>query len=36
MEYVEAASHPEVSISNAEFHVIGPLWTGNKTLANRD
>jgi len=30
MEYVEAASILKSQLSNAEFHVIGPLWGGNK------
>ena len=30
MEYVEAASILRNQYPNAEFHVIGPLWTGNK------
>jgi glycosyltransferase involved in cell wall biosynthesis len=30
MEYVEAASILRSQYPNAEFHVIGPLWTGNK------
>jgi len=30
MEYVEAASQLKQQFPNAEFHVIGPLWTGNK------
>ena len=30
MEYVEAASILKPQFPNAEFHVIGPLWTGNK------
>jgi glycosyltransferase involved in cell wall biosynthesis len=29
MEYVEAASIIKDKFPNAEFHVIGPLWTGN-------
>ena len=29
MEYVEAASLLKPQFPNAEFHVIGPLWTGN-------
>ena len=30
MEYVEAASILRSQLPGAEFHVIGPLWTGNK------
>jgi glycosyltransferase involved in cell wall biosynthesis len=30
LEYVEAASLLLKNYSNAEFHVIGPLWSGNK------
>src|SRR5258705_10634426 len=30
MEYVEAASILKPKFPQAEFHVIGPLWTGNK------
>jgi glycosyltransferase involved in cell wall biosynthesis len=30
MEYVEAASILKPQFPNAEFHVIGPLWTANK------
>jgi glycosyltransferase involved in cell wall biosynthesis len=30
MEYVEAASILKDQFPNAEFHIIGPLWTGNK------
>jgi len=30
MEYVEAASILRSQVPNAEFHVIGPLWGGNK------
>jgi glycosyltransferase involved in cell wall biosynthesis len=30
IEYVEAASIIKDKFPNAEFHVIGPLWTGNK------
>jgi glycosyltransferase involved in cell wall biosynthesis len=30
MEYVEAASIIKKSFPNAEFHIVGPLWTGNK------
>jgi glycosyltransferase involved in cell wall biosynthesis len=30
MEYVEAASIVREKFTNAEFHIIGPLWTGNK------
>ena len=30
LEYVEAASTIRKKIPNAEFHVIGPLWTNNK------
>ena len=30
MEYVEAASIIKQQFPNAEFHIIGPLWTGNK------
>jgi glycosyltransferase involved in cell wall biosynthesis len=30
VEYVEAASIIREEQSNAEFHVIGPLWSGNK------
>ncbi len=30
MEYVEAASILKPQFPKAEFHVIGPLWTGNK------
>lgn len=30
MEYVEAASILKDHFSNAEFHIVGPLWTGNK------
>lgn len=30
MEYVQAASILKDQYPNAEFHVIGPLWTGNK------
>ena len=30
MEYVEAASRLKEKYPQAEFHVIGPLWTGNK------
>ena len=30
MEYVEAASVLKARYPQAEFHVIGPLWTGNK------
>lgn len=30
MEYVEAASIVKAQFPHAEFHIIGPLWTGNK------
>lgn len=30
MEYVEAASILKLQIPTAEFHIVGPLWTGNK------
>lgn len=30
MEYVEAASLLKEHYPNAEFHIVGPLWTGNK------
>lgn len=30
MEYVEAASILKEKYPNAEFHIIGPLWAGNK------
>jgi glycosyltransferase involved in cell wall biosynthesis len=30
MEYVEAAAIIKKSFPNAEFHIVGPLWTGNK------
>jgi glycosyltransferase involved in cell wall biosynthesis len=30
MEYVQAASILKKQFPHAEFHVIGPLWTGNK------
>ena len=30
MEYVEAASIIKKEFPNAEFHIIGPLWKGNK------
>jgi glycosyltransferase involved in cell wall biosynthesis len=30
MEYVEAASILKSQIPSAEFHIVGPLWTGNK------
>ncbi len=30
MEYVEAASILKDNFPNAEFHIVGPLWTGNK------
>lgn len=30
MEYVEAASILKSQIPTAEFHIVGPLWTGNK------
>ena len=30
MEYVEAASLLKDKYPDAEFHIIGPLWTGNK------
>jgi len=30
MEYVEAASLLKERFPNAEFHIVGPLWTGNK------
>jgi glycosyltransferase involved in cell wall biosynthesis len=30
MEYVEAASMIKEKFPKAEFHIIGPLWTGNK------
>lgn len=30
MEYVEAASIVKKQFPGAEFHIIGPLWTGNK------
>lgn len=30
MEYVEAASLLKKKFPNAEFHIVGPLWTGNK------
>lgn len=30
MEYVEAASILKKKYSQAEFHIIGPLWAGNK------
>lgn len=30
MEYVEAAAIVKEMIPNAEFHIVGPLWTGNK------
>jgi glycosyltransferase involved in cell wall biosynthesis len=30
MEYVEAASIVKDQFPHAEFHIIGPLWTGNK------
>lgn len=29
-EYVEAASIIKQSFKNVEFHIVGPLWTGNK------
>src|SRR5690348_14713185 len=30
MEYVEAASIMKQQFPAAEFHIVGPLWTGNK------
>jgi glycosyltransferase involved in cell wall biosynthesis len=30
MEYVEAASIIKQQFPHAEFHIIGPIWTGNK------
>ncbi len=30
MEYVEAASIVKKKFPHAEFHIVGPLWTGNK------
>lgn len=30
MEFVEAASLLKEQHPNAEFHIVGPLWTGNK------
>lgn len=30
LEYVEAASLLKPHFPNAEFHIVGPLWTGNK------
>lgn len=30
MEYVEAASLVKAQIPSAEFHIVGPLWGGNK------
>ncbi|HLG38020.1 MAG TPA: glycosyltransferase, partial [Chitinophagaceae bacterium] len=30
MEYVEAASIIKENFPDVEFHIIGPLWTGNK------
>jgi glycosyltransferase involved in cell wall biosynthesis len=30
MEYVEAASIIKKTSPNAEFHIVGPLWSGNK------
>ncbi len=30
MEYVEAASILKHQFPNTEFHIVGPLWTGNK------
>jgi glycosyltransferase involved in cell wall biosynthesis len=30
LEFVEAASLLKSEYPNAEFHIIGPLWTGNK------
>lgn len=30
MEYVEAASIVKKKYPHAEFHIVGPLWTGNK------
>ena len=30
MEFVEAASILKDQVPNAEFHIVGPLWTGNK------
>jgi glycosyltransferase involved in cell wall biosynthesis len=30
MEYVEAASIVKAQFSSAEFHIVGPLWGGNK------
>lgn len=30
MEYVEAASLLKQKFPQAEFHIVGPLWTGNK------
>jgi glycosyltransferase involved in cell wall biosynthesis len=30
IEFVEAASIIKQHFSNAEFHIVGPLWTGNK------
>jgi glycosyltransferase involved in cell wall biosynthesis len=30
MEYVEAASIVKEQIPSAEFHIVGPLWGGNK------
>jgi glycosyltransferase involved in cell wall biosynthesis len=30
LEYVEAASILKDQFPNAEFHIIGPLWSGNK------
>jgi glycosyltransferase involved in cell wall biosynthesis len=30
MEFVEAASLLKDQFADAEFHIIGPLWTGNK------
>lgn len=30
MEYVEAASIIQKEFPNAAFHIVGPLWTGNK------
>jgi glycosyltransferase involved in cell wall biosynthesis len=30
MEFVEAAAILKKQLPNAEFHIVGPLWTGNK------
>lgn len=30
MEFVEAAAMVKADYPNAEFHIVGPLWTGNK------